>query len=276
MTPVQVYHLDYTAGDHYRCLLMSDLHWDNPKCDRERLKRDLDYALKEDLDIFLNGDTFCAMQGRYDGRRSKDDVREEHNTALYLDALVNTAIEYFTPYAHLIRVVGYGNHETSILKNCETDILGRFVEGLNARGAEIVLGGYGGWVVWSFTQASGSGNGMAYKMKYYHGSGGGGPVTKGAIQFQSMSAAISGADCIWQGHVHESMTNIHVVEHLNSKHTQELKEVLHVRTPTYKEEYADGTKGWHVMRGAPAKPLGCYVLDLELKTKKVRARAFPL
>jgi len=72
------------------------------------------------------------------------------------------------------------------------------------------------------------------------------------------------------------MTTIPVVEHLDSKHARELKEVLHVRSPTYKEEYGDGTKGWHVMRGAPAKPLGCYVLDLELRTKKVRARAMPL
>lgn len=276
MTPVKVYPLEYTPGDHYRCLLMSDLHWDNPKCDRDRLRRDLDYAVINDLDIFLNGDTFCAMQGRYDGRRMKSDIREEHNTATYLDSLVDTAVEWFAPYKEHIQLVGYGNHETSILKNCETDILARFVEGLNALGADITLGGYGGWVVWSFTAASGSGNGMSYKMKYFHGSGGGGPVTKGAIQFQRMSASIANADLIWQGHVHESMTNIHVMESLNSKNTQELKEVLHVRTPTYKEEYADGTKGWHVMRGAPPKPLGCYVLDLELRTKKVRARALPL
>jgi hypothetical protein len=274
MTPVQVYHLEYETGDHYRCLLMSDLHWDNPKCDRVRLKKDLDYAKREGLDVFINGDLFCAMQGRYDGRRMKSDIREEHNTSTYLDDLVSTAVEWFEPYKDNICLVGYGNHETSILKNCETDILGRWVEGMNARGAEIVLGGYGGWVVWSFFQEHG--NGMAYKMKYFHGSGGGGPVTKGAIQFQRMSAMVSNADCIWQGHVHESMTNIHVVEHLNGKHTQELKEVLHVRTPTYKEEYADGTKGWHIMRGAPPKPLGCYVLDLELRSKKVRARALPL
>ena len=274
MTPVQVYHMDYEAGQHYRCLLMSDLHWDNPKCDRDRLKRDLDYALREDLDIYLNGDTFCAMQGRYDGRRMKSDIREEHNTSTYLDDLVGTGIEWFLPYKDNIRLVGYGNHETSILKNCETDILGRWVEGLNAHGADIVLGGYGGWIVWSFRMDSG--NGMAYKLKYFHGSGGGGPVTKGVIQNQRAMASVHGADCYWSGHVHESMTNIHVVEHLNAKHTQELKEVLHVRTPTYKEEYANGTKGWHVMRGAPAKPLGCYVLDLELKSKKVRARAFPL
>jgi len=276
MTPVQVYQLEYEAGDHYRCLLMSDLHWDNPKCDRVRLKKDLDYAVREGLDIFLNGDTFCAMQGRYDGRRMKSDIREEHNTATYLDDLVGTAVEWFAPYREHIRLIGYGNHETAILKNCETDLLARLVEGLNARGGDIVLGGYGGWIVWSFVAASGSGNGMSFRMKYYHGSGGGGPVTRGTIQAQRMLASVHGADCVWQGHVHESWTMTNVVETLNQKHTLELKEVLHVRTPTYKEEYGDGTKGWHVMRGAPPKPLGCYVLDLELRSKKIRARAIPL
>ena len=276
MTPVQVYHMEYETGDHYRCLLMSDLHWDNPKCDRVKLKKDLDYAAREGLDIFLNGDTFCAMQGRYDGRRMKSDIREEHNTATYLDDLVGTAIEWFTPDKDNIQLVGYGNHETGILKNCETDILARWVEGLNARGAEIVLGGYGGWIVWSFTAANGNGNGMAFRCKYFHGAGGGGPVTRGTIQAQRMLASVHGADCVWQGHVHESWTMTNVVETLNQKHTPELKEVLHIRTPTYKEEYGDGTKGWHVMRGAPPKPLGCYVLDLELLSRRVRARALPL
>ena len=125
----------------------SDLHWDNPKCDRKRLKKDLDYALEHDLDIFINGDLFCAMQGRYDGRRMKGDIREEHNTNTYLDSLVSTAVSWFEPYAKNIRLIGYGNHETAILKNCETDLLERLVDGLNARGADITLGGYGGWVV---------------------------------------------------------------------------------------------------------------------------------
>jgi hypothetical protein len=148
------------------------------------------------------------------------------------------------------------------------------VEGLNAHGADIVLGGYGGWIVWSFRMDSG--NGMAYKLKYFHGSGGGGPVTKGVIQNQRAMASVHGADCYWSGHVHESYTMTHVVESLSGNNRPVLKEVLHVRTPTYKEEYGDGTKGWHVMRGAPPKPLGCYVLDLELRTKKIRARAMPL
>ncbi len=276
MTPVQVYTIKYETGDRYRCVLMSDLHWDNPKCDRVRLKKDLDYAVSEGLDIFLNGDTFCVMQGRYDGRRMKSDIREEHNTSTYLDDLVSTAIEWFTPYKDNIKLIGYGNHETAILKNCETDLLARLVEGLNARGGDIVLGGYGGWIVWSFVASNGNGNGMAFKMKYFHGSGGGGPVTKGVIQNQRAMASIQGADLYWSGHVHESYTMTHMVETLNVRHNSELKEVLHVRTPTYKEEYGDGTKGWHVMRGAPPKPLGCYILDLELLSRRVRARAVPL
>ena len=275
MTPVDVHHLSYNVGDTYRALLISDMHWDNPKCDRTMLRRDLDYALEHDLDVFVNGDTFCAMQGRYDGRRMKSDIRPEHNTSTYLDSLVRTAIDWFTPYAKVIRMIGYGNHETAILKNCETDLLERLVEGLNARGGNITLGGYGGWVVWSFKQPE-NGNGMSYKMKYFHGSGGGGPVTRGTIQNQRMLAQVHGADCVWMGHVHESYAMVNVVETLNMKHKPILREVLQVRTPGYKEEYGDGTKGWHVMRGAPPKPLGAYILELNLRTKKVQASARPL
>jgi predicted phosphodiesterase len=43
----------------------------------------------------------------------------------------------------------------------------------------------------------------SYKIHYFHGSGGGGPVTRGVIQNQRKMADIEGADCIWMGHVHE-------------------------------------------------------------------------
>jgi hypothetical protein len=44
---------------------MSDLHWDNPKCDREKLKADLDYCLKNSIPIAINGDFFCLMHLSY-------------------------------------------------------------------------------------------------------------------------------------------------------------------------------------------------------------------
>ena len=63
------------------------------------------------------------MQGAYDPRKNKNDIRPEHNKANYLDAVVNDAVQWFSPYAHLIKVVGYGNHETNILKRQETDVI---------------------------------------------------------------------------------------------------------------------------------------------------------
>lgn len=89
----------------------SDLHWDNPKCKRDLLKKHLDQALEENARVILNGDTFCLMQGKYDPRKSKASILPEHNVNNYLDAVIETAVEWFKPYAEIIDVVGYGNHE---------------------------------------------------------------------------------------------------------------------------------------------------------------------
>lgn len=253
-----------------KILLISDLHWDNPHCDRELLREHLEEAKKGGHDILINGDLFCAMQGKYDGRRSKSDIRPEHNSSRYLDLLVSTAAEWFSPYAKNIRVIGYGNHETSILRHCETDLIERLVTLLNANhGGQIDVGGYGGWVNYQFFQ-----NGVfraAYKIKYYHGSGGGGPVTRGAINFNRMQTMVEGADAIWMGHVHESMEITYTVEYLTNQLTVKLRDVLMVRTPAYKEEYDGGHGGWHVERGAPPKPLGGRWLVLTPKRDKSSA-----
>jgi len=247
---------------HRRILLISDLHWDNPHCDRQLLKRHLDEAVAGGHDILINGDLFCAMQGKYDGRRSKSDIRPEHNNAKYLDSLVETAAEWFAPYAQNIKVIGYGNHETSILKHCETDLIERLVTLLNANTkSSIEIGGYGGWVIYRFRRTDRSST--PFKIKYFHGSGGGGVVTKGSIQFNRMMTMIEGADAIWMGHVHESMEITYTMERLTQKDTIVLRDVLMIRTPAYKEEYQDGSKGWHIERGAPPKPLGGRWLELK-------------
>jgi hypothetical protein len=262
-----------------KVLLISDIHWDNPHCNRDLLKKHLDQALAIKADILFNGDTFCLMQGAYDPRKSKNDIRPEHNKTNYLDAVVNDAIDWFSPYAHLIKVVGYGNHETNILKRAETDVIDRFVFGLNSKnGTNVEVGGYGGWIVYNFRRAE-SGGMTAYKIKYMHGFGGGGAVTRGVIQFNRMSTFVEGADMIWMGHVHEDHELTYTIESLNNHNKVKLKDVLMVRTPTYKEEYQEGTGGWHVERGAPPKPLGGRWLEMhperirkgEKETLKVNA-----
>jgi hypothetical protein len=245
-----------------KVLLISDIHWDNPHCNRDLLKKHLDQALEINADILFNGDTFCLMQGAYDPRKSKNDIRPEHNKTNYLDAVVNDAIDWFSPYAHLIKVVGYGNHETNILKRAETDVIDRFVFGLNSKNnTSVEVGGYGGWIVYQFQRGVNAGM-AAYKIKYMHGFGGGGPVTRGVIQFNRMSTFVEGADMVWMGHVHEDHELTYTIESLNNHNKVKLKDILMVRTPTYKEEYQGGKGGWHVERGSAPKALGGRWLEI--------------
>lgn len=250
-----------------KVLLISDIHWDNPHCNRDLLKKHLDQALAIEADILFNGDTFCLMQGAYDPRKSKSDIRPEHNKVNYLDAVINDAIEWFSPYAHLIKVVGYGNHETNILKRAETDVIDRFVFGLNSKnGTTVEVGGYGGWIVYRFARDTQGGK-VSFKIKYMHGSGGGGPVTKGVIQFNRMATFVENADLIWMGHVHEDHELTYTVERMTAAYKVRLKDILMIRTPTYKEEYNEGKGGWHVERGGTPKPLGGRWLEMHPERK---------
>jgi len=250
-----------------RIAMLSDLHWDNPHCDREMLKRHLDYCLEEDIPVMINGDMFCLMQGRGDNRRNKSDIRPEHNNAKYLDSIVETAVDWFLPYAHIIKLVGYGNHETAIIKFQETDILQRFVDLLNYKaGSNIQTGGYGGWLV--VKQNSGWGSKYSTKVKYFHGSGGGGIVTKGAINLTRALETYENFDVFTMGHIHENSCRNDVrdtIEHHSvGGYVLKQKQLHLMLTGTYKEEYGDGSQGWHVERGAPIKPLGGRILTIKL------------
>ena len=51
-------------------LLLSDLHFDHPKCNRELLKHHIEECIRKDGYILINGDFFCIMQGKYDKRHN--------------------------------------------------------------------------------------------------------------------------------------------------------------------------------------------------------------
>jgi hypothetical protein len=70
--------------------------------------------------------------------------------------------------------------------------------------------------------------------------------------------------------VHEDHELSYTVERLNSSSRVELRNILMVRTATYKEEYGDGKGGWHVERGASPKPLGGRWLELHVERKRTK------
>ena len=97
--------LPYVGSEQW-VLLQTDCHWDNPHCDREMMQKHLDLALERNAPVIDAGDFFCAMQGKYDKRSSKKDLRPEHATGNYLDSLVNTAAEWLEPYKEILTVRG--------------------------------------------------------------------------------------------------------------------------------------------------------------------------
>lgn len=254
-------------GNSVKLAMLSDIHWDNPKCDWNILKRHLDYCLENDIKVFINGDMFCLMQGQGDRRKNKSDIRPEHNNSKYLDSIVETAVDFFTPYAHILTVIGYGNHETAIIKWQETDILQRFVDLLNYKcGSNVYAGGYGGWLI---LRQNAHGNSLfTTKIKYFHGSGGGGIVTKGAINLTRALEMYEDFDVFTMGHIHENACRDDVRDTLvhSSKGGYKVshRNVHMMITGAYKEEYGDGSKGWHIERGAPVKPIGGRILTIDV------------
>ena len=198
-----IHHIE-VSGDRFKMAMLSDIHWDNPKCDWDLLKKHLNYCLENQMPIHLNGDTFCLMQGSYDPRKVKGNIRPEHNTPNYFDAVIETAVEFFAPYAHLMTVVGYGNHETSILRRQEIDQVQRFVDLMNFREkTNIQAGGYGGWLI--IRQKKPNDNtSWSTHIKYHHGIGNGGIVTRGALQMNRALTMFENYDVFTHGHTHDN------------------------------------------------------------------------
>lgn len=246
-----VRHMDIAAGWEQRYLLISDVHFDSPHCDRRLLTRHLDQALACNAGILCIGDWFDAMGGKQDRRSSKSTLRDEDKRDDYFDVLVDHAIDYLAPYADNLVMLSKGNYETAVLKHNETDLLERLTRQLGCQ-----CMGYSGWVRMLFQQPTG-GQRSQKRVYYHHGSGGGGPVTKGVIQTNRRAASVD-ADIYLSAHIHESWLVENVSVRLTDRGRVVYNTQVHCQLPTYKQEY--GSDGYHIEKGRPPKPLGGYWL----------------
>jgi hypothetical protein len=229
-------------------LLMADEHWDNPHCDRVMHRRHHEQAKARNAGIMKFGDFFCCMQGKYDPRASKESIRPEHQAVNYLDALVDTAGDYLAPYADNILLLAPGNHETAILKRLETNLTQRLASRL-----DITAGGYSGFVRFMFSQTNGGR--LSHSLFWHHGSGGGGPVTKGVIGTNRRAVWLPDPTFVVSGHIHEEWLLTMPRLRLGSTGKTFLDEQVHLCLPTYKQEFTLAG-GYHIENGRPPKPLG--------------------
>ena len=96
---VTMVHANITAGWTQDILFISDVHFDSVKCNRELLAEHLRAAKLRGAWIISVGDFVDAMQGKFDPRRSMDELRPEYRRDDYYDFIVKDVAAYLAPYA---------------------------------------------------------------------------------------------------------------------------------------------------------------------------------
>lgn len=236
-------------------LLSSDRHHGSKSADRDLEIEHLEKAKERNAYVIDVGDIFDAMQGKFDPRRSYGDLRPEYKLDNYLDEIVADAAKFYGPYAERFLVMGRGNHESAILKNNSVDLISNLVHRLNSDYAGTVqAGGYGGWVKFMF-KISGT-QSISKNLKYFHGAGGGGPVTRGVIQSNRQAVYLPDADVVVNGHTHDAWYVPIQRERISEQGVVSQDIQHHIRTTSYKDEYKQGAGGWHVETWKPPKPIG--------------------
>jgi hypothetical protein len=249
------------AGEVKRLCLLSDLHWDNAHARLDLLKAVLDQAIEGDVPVFLFGDTFCAMQGRWDPRASQESLRPEHRGGEYLDRLVETAIAWFKPYRDILAFASPGNHEATIRRRHETDLTSRFVGGLRAEGARTIQGTYWGFIQIIPDRWTQKNKIDQRVIHYHHGWGGGGPVSRGLIDHNRTRDNFL-ADIYVSGHIHRRNQDENVYATLSSRGNLIYKQQLFLRSSCWKDEMKDE---WHSgLQGRGPRPIGGWWLDLHI------------
>lgn len=261
------------TGDVRKILLLADIHWDSAHCRLDLLGECLGKAKEAGAPVVIAGDFFDAMQGKWDPRSSQDALREEHQGGPYLDLLVSTAAEWLKPYAANLAVISYGNHETSIKKRHEVDLLQRLCQELRRMGSPVECGPYWGYLVGVAMFPNGSRDNV--KICWHHGYGGGGEVSRGLID-HSRTRGQYEADVYLSGHIHRRNLDENVITRVSSLGRVRKRRQLFLRASCWKDESHDG---WHVQQGRAARPIGGWWLEIEAtkpkNTYKLEYRGLP-
>jgi hypothetical protein len=239
------------ASDNF--LFISDIHYDSVKCDRSLLHRHLEEAQNLGAGVFIFGDLFDLMQGRFDPRGNYSELRPEYAKCTYIDEVIQDVGEKLSKYADVIKFISKGNHETNIEKRMMVSPIDRVAQILNAAGGHVEVGGYAGWLV---VQPHRNGSGRRrFNVHYHHGYGGGAKRSKGILGADIDQKDFPDADFILRGHDHQKWHLPVTIDRISQTYRVEQRTVHHLRLGSYKK-LGDRYAGWAVEKNFATPRLG--------------------
>lgn len=272
---VMLFEHDYSGksnGYFLKLLGLTDIHFDSKHCDRKLLKRHLEEAKEKGAKVFINGDLLDVMGCHKDPRSKGQDIRPEYldGERGYLDLVVDDVVKFLTPYKDMILFMGYGNHETAIMKHRDTDVIRRVVNALNADGTNILISQYDGVAKFSFSY---KGEGVrTFIMYHHHGYGGNAKRSKGVLNVDLNGQFFPFADLVFTGHIHQSWHVPIDAMHLKSNCEVVAKTQHHVCGGHYKDESDEGF-GWAKEKGFVSTPKGGWWIDIRKYGRECEVRA---
>lgn len=251
-------------------LQCSDIHLDSIYCKREVLRKHFDEIKKADGLIFIYGDLLDAMASYGDKRLKREYVLPEliKPGISYVDALVDYTVDFLRPYAKNIAIITRGNHEQTIRKFHDSDILKRIVYRLNIEEkTNIQLGEYSGWIILKHSKKP---KYSKFKIHYHHGFGGNAKRSKGMLDVQLEAMKYPDANMLVRGHTHQkwydpSTTRVRIT----SKGGVYKDKVKYIQSGSYIDGIAKGKGGWSVQKNFMPTDLGGWFVDLYLSRQNI-------
>lgn len=246
-------------------MLTSDVHYDSSVCDVDLFKQHLEIAEELQSPVLIAGDLLDAMQGKHDPRRRPEELKAQYKVSAYYDAIVMDAARFLAKFDVPVYILCLGNHETGVLKNSNTDLLGNVAYQLRVEHhKQVVAMGYWGYLRLKFDYNKGS----AFRTKllyWHHGKSNGAPVTKGTIQVNRQGVYLQAPDYVLNGHNHQSYCMPVQVERMNQRTMEPYTETIwYLRTPGYKKSSGDSRTVWgyEAEKHRAPTPKGCMFLNL--------------
>lgn len=248
-------------------LFCSDIHLDSIGCKRDILKQHFDEIKNANGLIFIFGDLLDVMGSYGDRRLQREDIDPQfiQHGRTYLDLVCEYAIEFLRPYAQNIALISYGNHEKTINKFHDHDILRRIVWTLNMeQGVNIYLGAYSGFVM--LRMKGGGGSSQVCTIHYHHGFGGNAKRSKGMLDVQIEVMKYPDADILVRGHTHQKWFDPSTTRMRVTRSGKIYKDkVKYIQSGSYVDGIGEGKSGWPVEKNFNPTDIGGWFVDFIYK-----------